>query len=123
MFSVSASVFGDPHFITFDNVEYTFNGKGEFVLLESNSEKHKLNIQGRFEQLSDNVYGEVRATQLTAIAGKFIINNNQHFISNHDQTFVVLYAWILLEPGIPLIYNPIEMVVKTKNTTFCFSTR
>ncbi|KAG8228908.1 hypothetical protein J437_LFUL011156 [Ladona fulva] len=65
-----ATVFGDPHIITFDDLEYTFNGKGEFVLVHANTEKNKLDVQGRFEQLLPNIYGEVRATQLTAIAAK-----------------------------------------------------
>ncbi|XP_049791789.1 protein mesh isoform X2 [Schistocerca nitens] len=64
------TVFGDPHFITFDNVEYTFNGKGEFVLVRVDTEKLRLDVQGRFEQMPKNVYGEVMATQLTAIAAK-----------------------------------------------------
>jgi hypothetical protein len=62
-------VFGDPHIITFDDLEYTFNGKGEFVLLHADTAKHKLDVQGRFEQLPENIYGEVRATQLTSVAG------------------------------------------------------
>ncbi|KAJ9599568.1 hypothetical protein L9F63_009966 [Diploptera punctata] len=65
-----ATVFGDPHIITFDDLEYTFNGKGEFVLLRADSEKQKIDVQGRFEQLPDNRYGEVRATQLTAVAAR-----------------------------------------------------
>ncbi|XP_076249642.1 sushi domain containing 2 mesh [Calliopsis andreniformis] len=65
-----ATVFGDPHIVTFDNLEYTFNGKGEFVLLRVNHAKDKLDVQARFEQLPDNVYGEVRATQLTSIVAK-----------------------------------------------------
>lgn len=65
-----ATVFGDPHIITFDNLEYTFNGKGEFVLVQANEGKARLNIHARFEQVSDNIYGEVRATQLTAIAAQ-----------------------------------------------------
>ncbi|KAJ9599570.1 hypothetical protein L9F63_009968, partial [Diploptera punctata] len=65
-----ATVFGDPHIITFDDLEYTFNGKGEFVLLHANSKKQKIDVQGRFEQLPDNRYGEVRATQLTAVAAR-----------------------------------------------------
>ncbi|XP_046394152.1 protein mesh-like [Ischnura elegans] len=65
-----ALVFGDPHFITFDGAEYTFNGKGEFVLLRANTNKNKLDIQGRFEQPQKTMYGEVRATQLTSIVAR-----------------------------------------------------
>lgn len=65
-----ATVFGDPHIITFDDLEYTFNGKGEFVLLHSDTAKHKFDVQGRFEQLPVNIYGEVRATQLTSVAAR-----------------------------------------------------
>lgn len=63
-----ATVFGDPHIITFDNLHYTFNGKGEFALARVNTKELRLDVQGRFEQLSENVYGEVRATQLTSVA-------------------------------------------------------
>lgn len=48
-FFLSASVLGDPHFITFDGSEYTFNGKGEYVLLHS--PKHQLEVQGRTEPM------------------------------------------------------------------------
>jgi hypothetical protein len=62
-------VFGDPHIITFDDLENTNNGKGDFVLLHSDTPKQKFDVQGRFEQLPQNIYGEVRATQLTSVAG------------------------------------------------------
>ncbi|XP_063236326.1 protein mesh isoform X2 [Bacillus rossius redtenbacheri] len=65
-----ATVFGDPHVITFDNLEYTFNGKGEFVLVRAVLRDTELNVQGRFEQLPNNFYGEVMATQLTSIAAQ-----------------------------------------------------
>ncbi|XP_015599243.1 protein mesh isoform X2 [Cephus cinctus] len=65
-----AAVFGDPHIVTFDNLEYTFNGKGEFVLVRVNNILDKLDIQGRFEQLPNNYYGEVLGTQLTAVAAR-----------------------------------------------------
>ncbi|KAM3937033.1 sushi domain-containing protein 2 [Leptodactylus fuscus] len=40
-----ASAFGDPHFITFDEVNYTFKGKGEYILVSSDNKS--LLIQGR----------------------------------------------------------------------------
>jgi hypothetical protein len=66
-----ATIFGDPHIYTFDGMDYTFNGKGEFVLVRANTDRKKLDVQGRFEQLLNNEYGmEVRATVLTAIAAR-----------------------------------------------------
>jgi len=65
-----ATVFGDPHIYTFDNMAYTFNGLGEFVLVRSDSAKAKLDIQGRFEQVGDSPYGTVDASMLTAVAAK-----------------------------------------------------
>ncbi|XP_063911359.1 protein mesh isoform X1 [Zophobas morio] len=65
-----AGVYGDPHMITFDDLEYTFNGKGEFVLVRSESIRNRLEVQGRFEQMPMNAYGEVRATQLTSVVAR-----------------------------------------------------
>lgn len=48
-FFLSASVLGDPHFITFDGSTYTFNGKGEYVLLHS--PEYQLTVQGRTEPM------------------------------------------------------------------------
>lgn len=72
---ISATVFGDPHIVTFDELEYTFNGKGEYVLVHVNSSKAKFDVQGRFEQLASNFYGVVNATQLTSVAGKKYLPN------------------------------------------------
>lgn len=65
-----ATVFGDPHIYTFDNMPYTFNGRGEFVLVKAKTDRHKFDVQGRFEQLTNNHNGEVKATMLTAVAAK-----------------------------------------------------
>ena len=62
-------MFGDPHFYTFDDTQYTFNGKGEYVLTRVNTDRNKIDVQGRFETVPDNERGPVLATQLTAIAG------------------------------------------------------
>lgn len=46
----TAVVFGDPHFVTFDGVRYSFNGKGEYTLMTS--AKTQLTIQGRTEPVN-----------------------------------------------------------------------
>jgi len=66
----AATVFGDPHFYTYDDTEYTFNGKGEYVLTRVNTDRNKIDIQARFEQLPDNDRGPIYATHLTAIAAR-----------------------------------------------------
>ncbi|XP_021954689.1 protein mesh isoform X2 [Folsomia candida] len=66
-----ATIFGDPHIYTFDGLAYTFNGKGEYVLVKSRTDRQRLDVQARFEQLTNDEYGnEVRGTILTAIAAK-----------------------------------------------------
>jgi len=64
--------YGDPHFLTFDEQVWRFNGKGEFILLEQINnldqnivEPNGLIIQGRFEQLSTKL-----VTILSAISIK-----------------------------------------------------
>uniref|UniRef100_A0A7N8WP74 Sushi domain-containing protein 2-like n=1 Tax=Mastacembelus armatus TaxID=205130 RepID=A0A7N8WP74_9TELE len=59
----TAVVFGDPHFITFDGVSYTFNGQGEYTLVTS--ERKKLTIQGRTEPVNGTT---IKATKLSAVA-------------------------------------------------------
>ncbi|XP_057674434.1 sushi domain-containing protein 2 [Corythoichthys intestinalis] len=58
----SAVVFGDPHFITFDGVGYSFNGKGEYILLTSPAKQ--LTIQGRTEP----VHNSGKACKLSSVA-------------------------------------------------------
>uniref|UniRef100_A0A667ZR99 Sushi domain containing 2 n=1 Tax=Myripristis murdjan TaxID=586833 RepID=A0A667ZR99_9TELE len=56
-------VFGDPHFITFDGVSYSFNGKGEYSLVTSADKQ--LIIQGRTEPVNGTF---IKATKLSAVA-------------------------------------------------------
>ncbi|XP_048517343.1 protein mesh isoform X2 [Dendroctonus ponderosae] len=65
-----AGIYGDPHIVTFDDLDYTFNGKGEFVLVKSKTKLNNIEVQGRFEQMDPNLYGEVRATQLTSVVAR-----------------------------------------------------
>ena len=43
--NILATVFGDPHIYTFDHLDYTFNGLGEYVLLRADSPRVKLDVQ------------------------------------------------------------------------------
>ena len=40
------------------------------MLVHSDSDKVKLDVQGRFEQVLDSPYGDVKATHLMAVAAK-----------------------------------------------------
>ncbi|XP_002739118.2 sushi domain-containing protein 2-like [Saccoglossus kowalevskii] len=64
-----ASVYGDPHFVTFDGTEYTFNAKGEYTLLKWNIDP-EFEIQGRFTQVRDVDGMPMQATELTALVVK-----------------------------------------------------
>ena len=66
IFLTSGASFGDPHIITFDNVEYTFNGFGEYTVLNVNSTQFIL--QGRMQPLNGGHNGKSPATVFTAFA-------------------------------------------------------
>ena len=72
---MAATGFGDPHMVTLDGVEYTFNGYGEFTVLKVNNTNFIL--QGRMEPLTDGDSGVSRATVYTA------------FVSKEDGSYVV----------------------------------
>ncbi|KAM6901250.1 sushi domain-containing protein 2-like [Lycodopsis pacificus] len=76
----SALVFGDPHFITFDGVSYSFNGKGEYTLMTSS--KNGLTIQGRAEPVD----ATIKATKLTAVAMKDVRSDviEVRLVSGHN---------------------------------------
>uniref|UniRef100_K9J2W9 Putative mucin/alpha-tectorin n=1 Tax=Desmodus rotundus TaxID=9430 RepID=K9J2W9_DESRO len=61
-----ASAFGDPHFVTFDGANFTFNGRGEYVLLES--ALTDLRVQARAEPRTTPEGLQDRGTRLTAVA-------------------------------------------------------
>ena len=63
-----AWMFGDPHIVTLDGQRYTFNGLGEFTLLETTDSS--LTVQGRMEQATDSVGEAVNATVFTAIVAQ-----------------------------------------------------
>ncbi|XP_019520929.1 PREDICTED: sushi domain-containing protein 2 [Hipposideros armiger] len=61
-----ASAFGDPHFVTFDGANFTFNGHGEYVLLEAMLTN--LSVQARAQPRTRPDGTQDRGTGLTAVA-------------------------------------------------------
>ncbi|XP_068609118.1 sushi domain-containing protein 2 [Brachionichthys hirsutus] len=104
----SAVVFGDPHFITFDGVSYSFNGKGEYTLVSS--AKKQLTVQGRTEPVNGTA---IKATKLTAVAMKeansdvievriasgLEVLQNQKSLSFSEQAWMDLHGVFVFSPS------------------------
>ena len=54
---------GDPHLTSLDGANFTFNGWGEYLLLQSSDEKNQFKLQARTEPVPGS-----KATQLVAFA-------------------------------------------------------
>ncbi|KAL7376656.1 hypothetical protein ABVT39_012807 [Epinephelus coioides] len=107
----SAVVFGDPHFITFDGVSYSFNGFGEYTLVTSR--RKMLTIQGRTEPVSET---SIKATKLTAVAmeeklsdvievrlasghNSLEVLQNQRTLSFSEQSWMDLHGVFVFSPS------------------------
>ncbi|XP_038064903.1 protein mesh-like [Patiria miniata] len=87
-----ASVYGDPHFATFDGVEYTFNAKGEYTLFETTSASQtQFTLQGRFEDILDRKGIRRKATVLTAV-GMQQDDKEKIMIRKSDRTVLEVYV-------------------------------
>ena len=72
LFLSPACVYGDPHIITLDGLGYTFNGKGEFTIIETVNDSFTL--QGRMVEVAEvascSPCETIHATVFSAIASK-----------------------------------------------------
>ncbi|XP_078495729.1 mucin-4-like [Ciona intestinalis] len=66
-------VFGDPHIVNLFNVEYTFNGLGEFFLINLPSQ---FILQGRTERAVNTNGTQTEATFFTSFVARDTINNH-----------------------------------------------
>lgn len=61
-----AWTFGDPHITTLDNVGYTFNGLGDFLLVQAQDTNSSFRLEGRTAQT-----GSAKATNFIAFAAQY----------------------------------------------------
>lgn len=98
------------------------------MLVHVNSTKAKFDVQGRFEQLPQNIYGSVNATQLTSIVGKSNLrrayswaakaslesrSNTGHTIYREQIILYINLEIVIIDTG-----HKYGSTVPTKNTAF-----
>ncbi|XP_051906586.1 sushi domain-containing protein 2 [Hippocampus zosterae] len=104
----SAVVFGDPHFITFDGIRYSFNGKGEYNLLIAPGKD--LTIQGRTEQVNGSAtklssvvmkeaYSDIIEVRLFAGADNLQVLQNEKQLLFNEQTWMDLSGVFVFSPS------------------------
>ena len=84
----TACVYGDPHIVTLDGFKYTFNGLGEFVLVETANDSFTL--QGRMVEAEDRTGNPVSATVFSAIVGKELYSDTVQFQLGNNNIDVLM---------------------------------
>ena len=106
-------MFGDPHIITLDGYQYTFNGRGEFVLMEADA----FVLQGRMIPL-DNSTGTV----FSAIAAAENDSDTVEFQASPIGIRTIVNGnWIDYPNGLPVKYNQVKLLCKSDGCTAVFS--
>lgn len=67
----SAAMFGDPHIKTLDGFDYTYNGLGEFIMIQMKSNNMTVfELDGRTSTVMDDNDVVTNATIFSAFVGK-----------------------------------------------------
>lgn len=69
---ITAWGWGDPHITTLDNRVYTFNGLGEYTLLQLTAEDGNFTLQGRTELVVNSTATQFSAFAFGSLSGDFI---------------------------------------------------
>ncbi|XP_052241381.1 uncharacterized protein LOC127851584 [Dreissena polymorpha] len=107
------SFWGDPHMRTLDGMNYTFNGVGEYVLLNIDTHNITFSLQARTERAVKADGNLSDATIFTAFAARDNTNSSVHVELNRAHNNVTLYG-----NGIDLT----KTLREVGNDTFVFST-
>ncbi|XP_064385443.1 uncharacterized protein LOC135334236 isoform X4 [Halichondria panicea] len=93
---------GDPHFTTLDGAGYTFNGWGEYSLLEINTSDVQFLLQGRTNPVNNS-----KATQLVAFAMEASPNSPVEIrLDTATDKFVVLFNGSDITDNVSTIREP-----------------
>ena len=82
---------GDPHLVTLDGLRYTFNGRGEFTLIQTTGDTFTL--QGRMTLASSvNSTSKVAATVFSAIVAKENDSATVQFEVDENSTLIAIVS-------------------------------
>ena len=84
----SARARGDPHLVTLDGRKYTFNGRGEFTLIETSDSS--ITLQGRMVDITSQNGSNPMATVFSAIAARERDSDVVQFQASDNGTIVAL---------------------------------
>ena len=117
----TACVYGDPHIVTLDGFKYTFNGLGEFVLIETIG--NRFSLQGRMVQALDDEGSPISATVFSAIAGKELYSDTVQFeLANNDEVDVLINGELIDFDGLlEQQFNSVSVTVGENSATAVFS--
>ncbi|XP_053387316.1 uncharacterized protein LOC128551050 [Mercenaria mercenaria] len=106
---------GDPHFITLDRMNFTFNGLGEYTLLRVRTNNLTFDLQARTERAIKQDGNVSDATVFSAFAVKDSSNASIHVEINKAKTGMILYGnnvdltkqfYNSTDPENPFVYSP-----------------
>ncbi|KAL5010333.1 hypothetical protein ScPMuIL_012638 [Solemya velum] len=88
-----AWIIGDPHFTTLDGFQYTFNGLGEYTLLDMQNGVGRFKLQTRTAKALAVDGREVDATVYSAIAGLHVNTDGRFQVEmNYTRTGMAIYG-------------------------------
>ena len=106
---------GDPHLLTLDGHQYTFNGRGEFILIETRDDRFTL--QGRMIPAENEDGTESLGTVFSAIVAKQYDSDVVEFrASNIGVLLFINSLEIEIEVSLPEAYNSVIVSNKGNDT-------
>ena len=106
-------MFGDPHIVTLDGFKYTFNGKGEFTLIETVD--NSFTLQGRMVETTNASGSRINATVFSAIVAKQSDSDTVQFVLSRRGLDVLINGVRIIDfTNIP--FNSVTIVNQGNNT-------